>query len=73
MLPVFTLMVWIWIQEVERENGKLRDEADDLSHRCRSHEQTINKFLSQFKELQSEMKQLVSLHTEQTAVSLYTE
>ena len=47
---------------------RLQEENEELSSKTKSQQKTINKFVSQFKEVQQEMKQLVTLHTEQTEV-----
>jgi len=45
---------------------RLQDENEELFSKTKSQQKKINKFVSQFKEVQQEMKQLVTLHTEQT-------
>ena len=47
---------------------RLQEENEELSSKTKSQQKTINKFVSQFKEVQQEMKQLVTLHSEQTEV-----
>lgn len=65
---VYLPSVHAYLQAAEDESQALKDVNQDLSTRCKSQQQTINKFVAQFKELQQEMRQLVTLHTEQTEV-----
>ncbi|KAF6033045.1 CCDC150 [Bugula neritina] len=56
------------LKSTEDDANKLRQKTQELSAQCKSQEKTIHKFVTQFKEVQKEMKQLVTLHNEQTEV-----
>ncbi|XP_067946207.1 coiled-coil domain-containing protein 150-like [Watersipora subatra] len=54
------------LQDTEKEMKRLYTSNEELSSHCRVQEKTISKFVSQFKEVQSEMRELATLHSEQT-------
>ncbi|XP_067947226.1 coiled-coil domain-containing protein 150-like [Watersipora subatra] len=54
------------LQEIKKEVKRLYTSNEKLSFRCRDQEKTIRKIVSQFKEVQSKMRKLATLHPEQT-------